>query len=205
MTPILITLTGPTCGGKTTIHRELVDHYNVRPIVSTTTRAPRVGEVDGKDYYFITEEQSHEIERLNGFAELVTFNGTRYGVTRDEMRRFKGHGIGVVILEPNGVRQYRDLSEHLNFRQFTVFITCHTSTRVDRLKARFLNDLNPLVAEGSQSGVERTVNIYVKRLHAALTEETFWVGEWKWDLKLDTDRTTPPDLARSIMEAVHAQ
>ena len=204
MTPILITLTGPTCGGKTTIHRELVNHHGVRPIVSTTTRKPRVGEVEGSDYYFISEEESREIERQGGFAELVTFNGTRYGVTKHEMQRFTGHGLGVVILEPNGVRQYRDLSEKLGFKQFTVFISCHTSTRVDRLKERFLNDLNPLVDAGSQRGVEQTVNTYVKRLYAALTEEQHWVGEWKWDLRLDTDNSAPDQLARSIMEAVHA-
>mgnify|MGYP001248217885 CR=1 FL=1 len=199
MTPILITLTGPTCGGKTTIHRQLVDHFNVRPIVSTTTRAPRPGEVDGRDYYFITEAQSHLLEQDGKFAELVTFNDTRYGVTTDEMRRFKGHGLGVVILEPNGVRQYRDLSEKWNFRPFNVFVSCHTSVRTARLKQRFSTDLQHGVE------VETAVNTLVKRLYSTLTEEQHWVGEWKWDLRLDTDVTAPQHLAQSIMENVHRQ
>ena len=205
MKPILITLTGPTCGGKTTLHRELVNNHNVRPIVSTTTRQPRVGEVEGRDYFFISEARSREIEDAGGFAELVTFNDTRYGVTADEMSRFKGHGLGVVVLEPNGVRQYSALSQQLGFRLFTVFISCHSSRRVDRLKARFIADLEPLVETGSMKLVEHTVNTYVKRLYLTLTDEVHWANEWKWDMALSTNHTTPADLAPDIMEAVHRQ
>jgi guanylate kinase len=52
MSNILLTITGPTCAGKTTLQRLLVAR-GMQEIVSFTTRPPREGEVDGKDYWFV--------------------------------------------------------------------------------------------------------------------------------------------------------
>jgi len=200
--PILITLTGPTCSGKTTILNSLVNDLGVRQLVSTTTRGPRLGEVEGRDYYFISEAQSQALEAKGQFAELVTFNGVRYGVTHAEMKRGLSQGLMTIILEPNGVHQYEELGNQLGFRLFRVFVDSPLEVRVERLKGRLLKDLQAPVAQADIEQVSRAVNTYAKRLVIALTEELTWSTAHRWDLSLQ-GAGEPVAQAKIILEAVH--
>ena len=100
----IIILTGPTCSGKTTIENLLAER-GFGKVVSHTTRAPRVGEVDGKSYYFVDEDffTTHR----DDFIESVCFDGHSYGVHASEITRLRSAGFRhiVIVAEPNGVRQ----------------------------------------------------------------------------------------------------
>lgn len=83
----LIILVAPSGSGKTTIAHKLLDDYSkVRFSVSATTRPPRDGEVDGKDYYFLSKEEFNEKIEKHEFLEWEEFyNGSRYGTLQSEV------------------------------------------------------------------------------------------------------------------------
>lgn len=76
--------------------------------VSATTREPREGEIDGRDYHFLTpEEFDRRIERED-FLEFATYSGNRYGTLRSEVRKRLEGGHSVVLeIEVQGARQVR--------------------------------------------------------------------------------------------------
>ena len=64
----MIVLVGESASGKSSIEKYFVDNYGYKKITSYTTRQPRNGEVDGKDYHFITEEQFKKLKKQGFFA-----------------------------------------------------------------------------------------------------------------------------------------
>ena len=95
--PILVTLTAPSCSGKSYLLNYIRDEAKMPCLVSTTTRAPRTGEQEGIDYYFISREQSKRYEIEDNFAELAIYNGTRYGVTKQEFKSKLETGLTFLI------------------------------------------------------------------------------------------------------------
>jgi guanylate kinase len=76
--------------------------------VSATTRAPREGEVDGRDYHFLTGEEFDRRIAEGDFLEFATYSGNRYGTLRSEVRRRLEAGRSVVLeIEVQGARQVR--------------------------------------------------------------------------------------------------
>ena len=95
---MLVVISGFSGVGKGTVSRALVEKYGYSLSVSATTRQPRKGEVDGKDYYFKSEEDFLRLIDYNGFIEYAQYVEHYYGTPRkfveDELAA--GH---VVILE----------------------------------------------------------------------------------------------------------
>ena len=89
MKPIIIAITGPSCAGKDTLERKLYWEFSQMPfltmfpdvyhIISTTTRPPRKGEENHKDYHFITDEKFQELIGRQCFLEYAEFRGWKYG------------------------------------------------------------------------------------------------------------------------------
>jgi guanylate kinase len=74
--------------------------------VSATTRPPRPGEVNGRDYHFLSGDEFEERVRRGEFVEHATYAGHRYGTLRSELER---PGCGIVLeIEIQGARQVRD-------------------------------------------------------------------------------------------------
>lgn len=85
----IIIITAPSGAGKTTIVKKLLSEMpEVAFSISAATRSPRAGEVDGKDYYFLSpEEFQHRIE-ANEFAEYeMVYAGKYYGTLKSELQR----------------------------------------------------------------------------------------------------------------------
>lgn len=102
-------ITGPSGVGKGTLISQLLEHVpGLELSVSATTREPREGEVDGRDYHFLTpEEFDRRIERED-FLEFATYSGNRYGTLRSEVRKRLDGGHSVVLeIEVQGARQVR--------------------------------------------------------------------------------------------------
>jgi len=77
---LLIILSSPSGAGKSTLSRRVLeDDPDVLFSVSATTRKPRVGEVDGKDYYFKTHEEFRELVNNDGMLEHAEVFGNFYG------------------------------------------------------------------------------------------------------------------------------
>lgn len=102
-------ITGPSGVGKGTLISKLLERVpGLELSVSATTREPREGEVDGRDYHFLAaEEFDRRIERED-FLEFATYSGNRYGTLRSEVRKRLDAGHSVVLeIEVQGARQVR--------------------------------------------------------------------------------------------------
>jgi guanylate kinase len=102
-------ITGPSGVGKGTLIKELLARVpNLELSVSATTRAPREGEVDGRDYHFLTPEEFDERIAAGDFLEFATYSGNLYGTLRSEVERRLAAGRSVVLeIEVQGARQVR--------------------------------------------------------------------------------------------------
>ena len=102
-------ITGPSGVGKGTLIRELLQRVpDLELSISATTREPREGEVDGRDYHFLTREEfDHGVEQ-EAFLEFATYSDNRYGTLRAEVERRLAEGHSVVLeIEVQGARQVR--------------------------------------------------------------------------------------------------
>ncbi|HTL40224.1 MAG TPA: guanylate kinase [Pseudolysinimonas sp.] len=106
----LVVLAGPTAVGKGTVSRYIHEHYpNVTLSISATTRPPRVGEVDGEHYYFITDAQFDQMIERGEFLEWATVhNAYRYGTPRPPIDAALAQGRSVLLeIDLQGARAVR--------------------------------------------------------------------------------------------------
>lgn len=107
---VLFVVTGPSGCGKSTIIRRVLDELEgLRFSVSHTTRPPRAGEVNGRDYYFIS---SGEFERMIGrdaFLEWAVVHGYDYGTSRKEVESKAASADLVLDIDVQGARRVRSL------------------------------------------------------------------------------------------------
>ena len=83
---MLIVISGPSGVGKGTIFSRLMaSDPSLTFSVSATTRAPRNGETDGVDYFFITEDKYQELVKQDAFLEHATVHGHSYGTLKSQM------------------------------------------------------------------------------------------------------------------------
>ena len=105
----LIVLTGPSGVGKGTLMRLLLSrHPELNYSISATTRPPRPGEVDGKDYYFISRDKFQRLIEKGEFLEWAEFAGNLYGTSRKPVIDLMKSGKSVLLeIELEGARQIR--------------------------------------------------------------------------------------------------
>ncbi len=83
---MLIVITGPASSGKDTIMKALLQKYlSMKRVISTTTREKRPGEVEGKDYYFVSRQQFNDLIQSEKMLEFVDFSNNLYGTTKTEL------------------------------------------------------------------------------------------------------------------------
>jgi guanylate kinase len=101
-------LSSPSGGGKTTIAKELLERRrDVGYSVSCTTRPARDGEVNGKDYFFLSPEEFEERRGRREFAESAEVHGNLYGTLRSEVDRLIESRRHVVMdIDVQGARQF---------------------------------------------------------------------------------------------------
>lgn len=175
MTPFIVTLTGPSCAGKTTLEKRLKD-AGFENVISTTTRAPRRGEVNGTSYYFMDKSEFKRHDALGAFVEKVTFNGQYYGVSVQEVERLAALGKPiVVIVEPEGLKQIRTYCQNRGWNYFTVFIDNPGQVIGERFLERFMGDLKRAVESNGQDEDFRKIQAtYASRLGVMLKHECWW-------------------------------
>ena len=105
---LLIIMSGPSGVGKGTIREELMKDksLNLFYSVSMTTRNKRPGEVDGREYYFVTREEFDKNIETGNLLEWAEFVGNRYGTPKDKVEAARDEGKNVLLeIEVNGTSQ----------------------------------------------------------------------------------------------------
>jgi guanylate kinase len=102
-------ITGPSGVGKGTLIRGVMERLpELELSVSATTRAPRPGEQDGRDYHFLAPEEFERRVQAGDFVEHADYAGRRYGTLRSELEQRVRCGAPVVLeIEVQGARQVR--------------------------------------------------------------------------------------------------
>lgn len=186
LNPLLIVVSAPSGGGKTTLCKQLLAHHpNMSRAVTCTTRPSREGEVDGVDYYFLDAGNFLKRVQAGNFLEHATVYGNSYGILKSEvlgkLRQGKDVLLNIDVQGAATVREKAGEDEELKKSLVTVFLTTGTFTELEaRLKRR---------------GQDSTANIQ-KRLSVARQE----IGQWKNFDYLLISTTIAEDLRR--MEAI---
>ncbi|MGF1569923.1 MAG: guanylate kinase [Nodosilinea sp.] len=110
----LIVFTGPSGVGKGTLLKALRQRYPTLQVsVSATTRAPRAGEVEGRDYYFVSPEQFRAMVERGDLLEWAEFAGNCYGTPKEPvLKQIEGGNWVVLEIELEGARQVRETFPH---------------------------------------------------------------------------------------------
>jgi guanylate kinase len=163
---LIITLTGPSLSGKTTLMRRLQEVEGFHEIVSHTTRAPRTGEVEGKDYHFVTPEQFDQIEMV----ESIRFHGAAsYGGSKAEFEKaFNSGKSAVVIVEPEGCKQIAAAAKTYGWRHLSIYVKVSPAAQLRRFLTRLHGDRS--------ADVEK----YAARFEH-MTSEQDWLGAFPWN------------------------
>jgi guanylate kinase len=129
--PAVLVVTGPSGAGKGTLIRELVERVpGIEVTVSATTRERRRGEEDGREYWFLSDDEFLARVERGEFLEHVEFvSGHRYGTLRSELDRIAGNGhVPLLELETEGALRVK--------REVPGAVTIFISARVDELERR---------------------------------------------------------------------
>ena len=106
----LIVVSGPSGAGKSTLIRQALEAVpELAYSVSATTRAPREGEVDGRDYVFLSREQFERWIEKSRFLEWAEYSGNLYGTPEEKVEEYLDEGWSVILeIELQGARMVRE-------------------------------------------------------------------------------------------------
>lgn len=128
---MLLVLSAPSgCGKTTMLEKVMTDLPGLVFSVSHTTREPRPGEEDGRDYHFVSHEQFKEIrdQQPSGFLEWAEVHGNCYGTSRQDVEARLAEGMDVVLdIDIQGAEQIRQ-----NAAPVTIFIAPPSLSELER-------------------------------------------------------------------------
>ena len=188
-TSLLVVVSAPSGGGKTTLCQQLIEtEANLARVITCTTRAPREGEKDGADYDFFDADQFLKRVQAGHFLEHATVYGNSYGTLKSEVLTKLRSGRDVLLnIDVQGAAAIQAQAEHedeLKRALVTIFLTPASLSELERR----------LNKRGTDSA-----EIIRKRLGVARQE----LAQWKHFDYLILSRTIEEDLhrARAILEA----
>ena len=114
---MLIVISGPSGCGKDTVVKELMKkNTNTWLSISCTSRLPRNGEINGKDYYFLSNEEFEEKIKKNDLLEYAKYADNYYGTPRSEIQKKLDAGIDVIlVIEIQGALKIKELLKETLF------------------------------------------------------------------------------------------
>ncbi|TAH36880.1 MAG: guanylate kinase [Planctomycetota bacterium] len=125
----LIVVSGPSGAGKSSLWQRLVRHPGVAFSVSATTRAPRPGEVDGRDYHFLAEDEFLRRVAAGDFLEHARVHDRRYGTLRSEVEQALRSGHDLVLeIDVQGAEQVR----RSGLPQVSIFVQAPSLAELER-------------------------------------------------------------------------
>lgn len=169
----VIAICGPTCGGKSTLERALLEDRGgiYEPIVSTTTRAMRPGEVQGRDYRFVSKYEFSVYVERDMLIEWDEVSGEFYGVEKRSIERLASKGkIGVAVVTPKGLAPLKSACLALGKRVLTVYVSAASRILVKRLMER---------ARGDRSD---RIELYAARLEHLFSTQRRWRKGYNYEI-----------------------
>lgn len=130
---VIVLLVGPSGSGKSTVAKEL-QQYGFVEAISTTTRAPRAGEITvgpERAYTFVSKDTFNEMELRGEFVETVEFAGNCYGVEAAKLS-----GKTVIVVEPHGAKQIIQWGFINDVKVFAVFMSVSRAEQKERMLCR---------------------------------------------------------------------
>ena len=97
-----IVIVGKSASGKTTVANYLSDNFRYNKAITTTTRPRREGEVDGKDYFFLTDDDFDNKLKAGDFLEWAEYRGWKYGTPKKEI----DNDNKIFVLNPKGLNAF---------------------------------------------------------------------------------------------------
>jgi len=128
---LMLVISSPSGAGKTSLSRRLLQRYSGLELsISCTTRAPRPGEVDGREYHFLTPERFEEMVREDAFLEFAVVHEHRYGTPRAPVMQALAEGKDVLFdIDWQGTQQ---LKERVREDLVSVFILPPSHAELER-------------------------------------------------------------------------
>lgn len=194
----LITITGPSTSGKSTL-ANLFKENGFTEVVSTTTRPQRTGEIEGVSYYFTDEDNFINQLANQELVEHVKVGKYFYGVSKKAISDVIDKGIpAVLVIEPNGANRVAEYCKEKGILLHKVFVNNDMNVLIERLQKRFHEDKNA------------KLDVYQERLwNIAIIEPKEWTlkaynGEHYYDQIFDTFLPeNQNDVKNSILSSVN--
>ena len=139
---IIVILSSPSGAGKTTLVKKISKENKFKISISHTTRKPRTNEVNGKDYFFTSEEDFKNLIKNEDFLEYAKVFGNYYGSSRKQVLENLKMGENVIFdIDWQGTEQIK--KQKLNYKLITFFILPPSKSELfSRLKNRDMKDKN---------------------------------------------------------------
>ena len=139
---IIVVLSSPSGAGKTTLVKKIAEENKFKISISYTTRKPRTNEVNGKDYFFISEEEFKKLIKNKDFLEYAKVFGNYYGSSKKQVYENLKKGENVIFdIDWQGTEQIK--MQKLNYKLITFFILPPSKSELfNRLKNRDMKDKN---------------------------------------------------------------
>lgn len=190
----IVTITGPSTVGKSTLSEMLVKK-GFEEIVSTTTRPPRSEEKDGKHYYFVSNDEFDVLLKNNEMVEHINVAQYKYGVSIKAIEKtLKNNENVVLVVEPNGANQVEKYCNKNNIKIYKIFIDNPIEILIERLQKRYDED------------TKRKDDVYRDRLwNMVFVEPKEWVskaysGEHRYDMVCKKfDKSNQQEILEAIL------
>ena len=137
---IMVILSSPSGSGKTTLVKEISSKNNYSISISHTTRTPRTNEINGKEYFFVGEEEFKKLINNNEFLEYAKVFNNYYGSSKKSVLDNLKKGKNIIFdIDWQGTEQIKQ--KKLNYQLVTFFILPPSKEELfDRLSNRDLKD-----------------------------------------------------------------
>ena len=139
---IIVVLSSPSGAGKTTLVKKIALENNFNISISYTTRKPRTNEVNGKDYFFISEKEFKSLINNKEFLEYAKVFENYYGSSKNQVFEKLNKGENVIFdIDWQGTEQIK--KQKLDYKIITFFILPPSKSELfNRLKNRDMKDKN---------------------------------------------------------------
>lgn len=132
----VVIIAGHSASGKSTVLEQLCEKHDFVKLVTTTTREPRPGEVNGVDYHFITKDEFKEQVANQQFLEHVEIKGNFYGSSLNEFNKDLNGKTPVIILDPIGTKEALSILSENGHEPVSVFVNESPETCIERVLNR---------------------------------------------------------------------
>lgn len=166
----MLLLVGESGAGKTTIEDYLIKNHGFKRAISHTSRAKRINDIDGVNYYFVSKEEMEDLYARNELVERIDYMGEIYGFVRSECQADR-----VAAVAPEGLEQLKQWPE-LNV--YSIYLKVSDEVRKERMlnrgdaeesvNARLKNDC--IIFAGVESMVDKVLDNNDKTVEEIVNE-----------------------------------